>query len=65
MERVMLARLAMAAPLLGRDQEQRLPSPRMSPAEATFMADSQVPWGVEALEPSQCAAWRSSRAGTW
>jgi len=34
--------------------------------EAEFMANSQVPWGVRALEATiAAAAWRASRAGIW
>ncbi len=35
-------------------------------ADAAFMADSQVPWGVEALDGKVSEpAWRSQPAGTW
>ena len=38
----------------------------VDPDTAEFMADSQVPWGVEALQGSiTTPAWRTSRAGTW
>jgi hypothetical protein len=38
----------------------------VSPDAASFMADSQVPWGVEALSGAiNQPAWRTIQAGTW
>ena len=38
----------------------------VGPEKAAFMADSQVPWGVEALSGTVTKpAWKRSRAGTW
>ena len=38
----------------------------VAPRPAAFMADSQVPWGVDALGGAiSQAAWRTSRAGIW
>lgn len=38
----------------------------VAPQTARFMADSQVPWAVPALEGAFTApAWRKSSAGTW